>query len=308
MTILSSSSRIRSAETMESRPCMRSTAAIERGVGLEREAGREARRAQHAQRVVAERDLRVERRAQPPRRQVAQPVEGVDELHVGQAERQRVDGEVPPRQVDVDVVPEADLGLARLGHVDLGPVRRDLVDPAVLAGTDRAEACPLQPDVVGPAAHQALRLVGAGVGRQVDVGARLGPGGEQRVTHGAAHEIQRPPGAREAARQLLGGADEGAEPLGHRRGLHPPTVVAASSLSLCRRAGPGPPSARSPWPPQPSSERRARAPRVPPTRPADGRAAARAGLADPVGHARRALVQHRLRRRRGAGARRRGCT
>ena len=96
MSILSSSSRMRSAETMESRPCMRSTAAVERRVGLEREAGGEAGGAQHAQRVVAEGDLGVERRAQPSRRQVAQPVEGVDQLHVGQAQRQRVDGEVAP--------------------------------------------------------------------------------------------------------------------------------------------------------------------------------------------------------------------
>ena len=72
----------------------------QRRVGLEREPGGEAGRPQHAQRVVAEGDLRVERRAQPPRRQVAQPVEGVDQLHVGQAQGQRVDGEVAPRQVD----------------------------------------------------------------------------------------------------------------------------------------------------------------------------------------------------------------
>ena len=66
----------------------------ERGVRLEREAGGEAGRAQHAQRVVAEGDLRVERRAQPSGRQVAQPVEGIDQLHVRKPQRQRVDREV----------------------------------------------------------------------------------------------------------------------------------------------------------------------------------------------------------------------
>ena len=128
--ILSSSSRMRSADTMDSRPCMRSHRLGQRRVGLEREAGGEPGGAQHAQRVVAERDLGVERRAQAAGRQVAEPVEGVDQLHVGQPQRQGVDGEVAAGQVDVDVVAEGHLGLARVGHVDLGPVGRDLVDAA----------------------------------------------------------------------------------------------------------------------------------------------------------------------------------
>ena len=66
------------------------------GVGRQREARREARRTEHAQGVVPEGHLRVERGTQPARGQVAQPVEGVDEPHVGQVQRQGVDGEVPP--------------------------------------------------------------------------------------------------------------------------------------------------------------------------------------------------------------------
>ena len=158
---------------------------------------------------------------------------------------------------------------------------------------------PCGPDVVGPAPHQALGLVGAGVGGQVDVGARLGPGGEQRVAHGAAHQVERPPGAREAARQLLGGARLGGGTARAPTWTAPAHGSAASSLSLCRRAGPGPPSARSPWPPQPSSERRARAPRVPRTRPATDAPPLALASQTPWVTPDRALVQRRLRRRRG---------
>ncbi len=260
MTILSSSSRIRSAETMESRPCMRSTAATKAGSGSS--AKRAAKRAARSMRsgsspneISGSSGVRSRPAARSP-----SPLKGSMSSMSGRRSASALMVKSRRDRSTSMLSPKLTSGLPRLGHVDLGPVRRDLVDPGALAGADRAEACPLQPDVVRPAAHQALGLVGAGVGRQVEVTGRLGPGGEQRVTHGSAHQIERPPGAREAARQLLGGADERAEPLRHRRGLHPPTVVPASSLSLCRRAGPGPPSARSPWLPQPFSVRPARAP------------------------------------------------
>jgi hypothetical protein len=143
---------------------------LQRRVGLEREARHEAGGAQHAQRVVPEGDLGVERRAQATRGQIAQPVEGVDQLHVGQAQRQRVDGEVPPRQVQLDVVAERHLGLARVGHVDLGPVGGDLEDLPV------APAAPMVPKRA-PWVHtssaqprtRSLDLVGPGVGGEVEV-------------------------------------------------------------------------------------------------------------------------------------------
>ena len=197
----------------------------ERGVRFQVEAGREAGGAQHAQRVVPEGDLGIEWGAQAPRGQVAEPVEGVDELHVGQAEGQRVDREVAARQVHDDVVAEGHLGLARLGDVDLGPVGRDLVHLAVLAKADRPEARTLGPHLVGPAPHQTLRLVGAGVGGEIEVRRATRLAGEQRVTHGTADQVQRAARRREATREVLGGMHIGAEPFGHRGGLHPPTVV-----------------------------------------------------------------------------------
>ena len=163
---------------MERRSCIASTAASSAGSGLSEKRGHEAGGAQHAQRVVAEGDLGIERRAQPTRGQVGQAVEGVDQLHVGQAQRQRVDGEVAPRQVLLDVVAEGDLGLARVGHVDLGPVRGDLEELAAAPAADRAEARPLGPHVVGPAPHQPLDLVGTGVGGEIEVGVAAAPAGK----------------------------------------------------------------------------------------------------------------------------------
>ena len=227
----------------------------QRRVGLEREAGREAGRPQHAQRVVAEGDLGVERRAQAAGGQVAQPVERVDQLHVGQPERQRIDGEVPARQVHHEVVAEGDLGLAGVGHVDLGPVGRDLVDLGALAAADGAEARALGPDVVGPAPHQALDLRRQGVGGQVEIVGRRGPrrAREERVPHRAPDQGEGLPRRGEPSRHLLGGVDIGAEPFGNRSGLHPPTVVRPLASPCVDAPGPGPPSARSRWPLQPWS-------------------------------------------------------
>ena len=225
------------------------------GVGLQREARREAGGAQHAEGVVAERDLRVERRAQTAGRQVPQPVEGVDQLHVGQPERERVHGEVAARQVHRQVLPEGDLGLARVGHVDLGPVRRDLVVLRALAAADGPEALALRPDGVGPTPHQALGLSRKGIGGEVEVvrRGRAGGPGEQGVAHGSAHQGEAVTGRGEAARHLFGGLDVGAEPFGDGRGLHPPTVVRPLASPCVDAAGPGPPSARSRWPSQPWS-------------------------------------------------------
>ena len=91
-----SSSRIRSALTISSRPRCSPTASIELRHRLQPEAGDEPRRAQHPQRVVGERDGRRLRGAQPALDQVDRAVERIDEHGVGQPQRHRVDREVAP--------------------------------------------------------------------------------------------------------------------------------------------------------------------------------------------------------------------
>ena len=87
-----------------------------------------------------ERDLGRQRRAQPVRGEVDGAVERVDEHRVGQAQRHRVDGEVAPREIGLDVVAEDDLGLAALRAVHVGAEGRDLARHAVDVRADRAEA------------------------------------------------------------------------------------------------------------------------------------------------------------------------
>ena len=70
-----------------SRSRISSIACDELGIGLEAERRDETRRPQHAQRVVAERDLGRERRAQPARREIGEPVVRIEEL--GLVERDR---------------------------------------------------------------------------------------------------------------------------------------------------------------------------------------------------------------------------
>ena len=101
----------------------------------------------------------------------AAPPNGSTSSGSGRRDRHRVDGEVAPREVGLDVVGERDLGLAALRPVDLGAERGDLDPDAVLLAADGAEALPLEPHVVGPRPHEPLDDVGAGVGGDVDVGA-----------------------------------------------------------------------------------------------------------------------------------------
>ena len=137
-----------------------------------------------------------------PDGEVGQTVEGVHQFHVGQAQGQGVDGEVPPRQVQLDVVAERDVGLPRVGHVDLGAVRGDLEELAGAPAADGAEAGPLRPDVVGPTPDQALDLVGPGIGGEIEVGVRRRAGREEGVTHRATHQIQGATGLAEPLGQL----------------------------------------------------------------------------------------------------------
>ena len=204
MTILSSSSRMRSAETISRRGASVGRGADQRLVGDQLEAGEEPRGAQHAQRVVAEGDLRVERRREPVLGEVRRAAERVDEPQGREVERHRVDREVAPRQVDLDVVAEGDGGLARVGPVDLRAVGRDLEGPPADPDADRAEGPALLPDLVGDPTHEPEDLVGTRVGRAVEVDRVEVDVPDERVAHRAAHEV-------EAAVRTL-------EDLGERRG------------------------------------------------------------------------------------------
>ncbi len=177
--------------------------------GLEAEAGDEARRAEHAQWVVVEADLRRQRRAQRPSRQVGRTTVGIDERGVGSAtdqlEGHRVDGEVTPAEVDLDLVGERDVRLARLVGVRLGAERGDLqrahgaVGPLAL-GTDRPEPLPLRPHGVAPIAEQRLDLRRAGIRRQIEI-VVLALDADKEVAHGAADEEQPMAGVGEPRRQ-----------------------------------------------------------------------------------------------------------
>ena len=74
-----SSSRTRSAETIEIRSAIATIAARTSSSTVKPELGGEAGGAHHPQRVVVERLLRRDRGAQAPRREVGEPVERVDE-------------------------------------------------------------------------------------------------------------------------------------------------------------------------------------------------------------------------------------
>ena len=76
---------------MDNRSCMASIASSRAGSGLREKRAANRADAQHAERIVAKGDRRVEWGAQPPGDQVTQPVERVDQLHVGQPQGQRID-------------------------------------------------------------------------------------------------------------------------------------------------------------------------------------------------------------------------
>ena len=190
----------------------------QRGIGLEAVAGEEPRRAQHAQRVVGERLVRRQRCAQALGGKIGGATVRVDQLGLRQRQRHRVDREVAAREVGLDVVTEHDVGLARVGDVRLGAMRRDLVVAVALPAADRAEPLALQPDGVGPWPHDRLDVVGPRVGGEVEVDlGRIAP--EQEVTDTAADEVD----ARASRPEALGqGADlveDRLQPLG-RHGVH----------------------------------------------------------------------------------------
>ena len=147
---------------------MRVDGGDERGVRLELVPGDEARGPQHPQRIVGEADLRPERRAEHRVARSIGPAERIDELghrRAGELERHRVDREVAPREIGLDVVGEHDVRLARVVGVRLGPERRDLVDLRVARPVSRwAPIVPnLSPWVQIESAHPSRqRLISAG--------------------------------------------------------------------------------------------------------------------------------------------------
>ena len=156
---LSSSAWIRSADTMARRSRMSRDRAHDALRRRDPELGDEPRGAQHPQGVVGERHLRLERRVERLRGEVLHAAERIDERAVRQPHGHRVDREVPPREVGLDVLRERHRGLAMLLRVDLLAERRDLEEAAVLARAHRPEPHADVVAIVGPALQHPGRLV-----------------------------------------------------------------------------------------------------------------------------------------------------
>jgi hypothetical protein len=132
--------------------------------------------------------------------EVADPTVRVDELRFRETQRHRVDREVAPGEIGLDVVAEGHLGLAALGPVHLRPERGDLHAQAVAFASDRAVPLTLEPDVVGPSTHEPLDLLRSRVGCEIDVGRDAI---EERITDAAPDEVALVPCLDESAGDLL---------------------------------------------------------------------------------------------------------
>ena len=186
------------------------------GSHLEVQLGGETRGPHHPQRVVGEGLLGRPGRAEHPRGQVFEAPVRVDELLLRQRHRHRVDGEVAADEVFLDGVAVGHLGLARGPVVRLGAVGRDLDVVAVLLAADRAEGDPDLPDRVRPGPHDLQYVLGAGIGREVQVVAEPP---EQRVPDRAADEGKREPRLLESAGEVV--RDRGhPQQFAHRAALH----------------------------------------------------------------------------------------
>ena len=135
----------------------------------------------------------------------AAPSNGSTNAGSGQRERHRVHREVAPRQIGLDVVGVLHLGLAALGPVHVGAVRRDLEVSAGLARADRAEARALRA-TPGRPTPRTIRSTTSGraLGGDVDV-AVLEVEVEERVAHGAADEVASWPSAASTLGELADG-------------------------------------------------------------------------------------------------------
>ena len=126
-------------------------------------------------------------------------------------------------------------------------MRRDLEELAAPPAPDRAESRPLRPHVVGPAPDQPLDLVGTGIGGEIEVGVRRSGRREERVAHGTPDEIQTATGLAETARPAQPSHPEEGGIARARTWMAPDHGSAASSVALCRRAGPRSACAFSRW-------------------------------------------------------------
>ena len=216
---MSSSSRIRSLETIgETRP-HRLDRLDERRVRAQAVARDEPGRAEHAERVVREGHLGIEWGAQPASRQIPDPVERIDQDEVRQAEGHRVDGEVAPRQVGLDIAAEAHLGFAGVGLVGFCSVGRDLETAPRVQQPDGPEPPSLTPQRVREVRDQRLGLLWGCFGREVDVDlrARLAaprPSGDA-VAHRATDQVHPAAGGVKALGHRPSGLENGPEPLGN---------------------------------------------------------------------------------------------
>ncbi len=161
--------------------------------------------AQHPQRIVRERDLRIERRVEPPSREVLHATERIYELALGHAHGHRVHREVAAGQVGEHVLAEGDGGLAVLLGVHLLAEGGDLEDAAALAGPYRAVPHADEILSVRPTSEELRRLPRQRVGREVEVPLDLGPlAPEQQIAHDAPNQVQLVAGQAEAFAQLGG--------------------------------------------------------------------------------------------------------
>ncbi len=159
------------------------------GVGLESECGLEPEEAEHPQRIVGERDLGIERGPQHTLTQVGEPAVGIDRRHVHQGEGDGVDREVATGEVGLDVVRIGDPGLARVAPVDLVAIGRHLHGAPVPLCGDRAERSPHGVDHLRPPVEDPRRLLGSGVGGEVEVEAVDVPL-QERVPDRAPDQVQ----------------------------------------------------------------------------------------------------------------------
>ena len=107
------------------------------------------------------------------RREVLDSVERIDQYQAGQAERHRVDGEIPAREVGLDIVTEPDLGLAGVGQVGLRPVRGDLETATGVLEPNGPEPLSLGPHRLREVRDERLDLVGGGIRGEIDVHVRI---------------------------------------------------------------------------------------------------------------------------------------
>ena len=157
-------------------------------IGGETERGGKPEQSEHAKRVVSERDVGIQRCPQDGGTEVDEPVVRIDDLRLGkQAKCHRIDGEVPPRQVLLEVVGEFDRGLAAVVTVYLAAEGRRLDRNAVHRAADGAVGLAHGDHRGGESRQHFLDLVGTGPGREVELSITSIPS-QERVADTAAYE------------------------------------------------------------------------------------------------------------------------